>query len=209
VANRKEFGSKVRKQALARSGKICEAIGCDKSAWARGLCSAHYKRFSKYGDPLGGGPSLPHGEALKYYRDVVLTYEGSECLAWPFDRNQGYGRISVNGKKCYVSRLVCEARHGPPPGAEYEAAHTCGKGSFGCVAKNHLAWKTSAENKADTLIHGTRNRGSRHGASKLTEADVVKIRSIQGISQQAIADMFGVSRATVRFIRSRTNWAWL
>lgn len=27
MANRKEFGTKVRKQALARSGKVCEAVG--------------------------------------------------------------------------------------------------------------------------------------------------------------------------------------
>jgi len=34
----------------------CSVTGCTRALKAQGLCSAHYGRWQKYGDPLGGGP---------------------------------------------------------------------------------------------------------------------------------------------------------
>jgi hypothetical protein len=46
--------------------------------------------------------------------------------------------------------------------------------------------------------------------NKLTEVDVRKIRSLQGVmTQQGIADMFGVDRTQVSNILRRKQWAWL
>ena len=41
--------------------RMCSISGCGKPHVARGCCSAHYWRWSKYGDPLGGGRSRAHG----------------------------------------------------------------------------------------------------------------------------------------------------
>lgn len=35
----------------------CSVDGCERSVDARGMCSGHYARFRRYGDPLAGGPS--------------------------------------------------------------------------------------------------------------------------------------------------------
>lgn len=131
---------------------MCLIDQCNSGPFMRGWCVAHYERWRRHGDPLGGGPPrASSAEPARYFRDTVLAYEGDDCLAWPFcrDRN-GYGKMG--GK--IVSRLVCEKEHGPPPTPAHEAAHSCGKGHEACVAKRHLSWKTRAENASERVIHG-------------------------------------------------------
>lgn len=191
------------------SERICSIPDCGKPVYNRGWCGGHFHRWHKYGDPLSGGTSK--NAASAYYRDVVLNYDADECLVWPFGKTSGYGVLRVNGKNEVVSRLTCEAVKGPPPTDRHEAAHLCGNGAAGCVNPRHLTWKTPSENTADKLIHGTHNRGERYGLSKLTENDVRKIRTMieQQMNDQGIAAKFGVSRWTIRAIRSGRTWAWL
>lgn len=51
-------------------------------------------------------------------------------------------------------------------------------------------------------------RGSRHGLSKLTEADVIEMREsyAQGVRQADLAARFGVAVSTVSRIVNRTVW---
>jgi hypothetical protein len=40
--------------------RVCSIPNCDKPAWVRGWCQAHYARWQRYGDPLGRpAPYLP------------------------------------------------------------------------------------------------------------------------------------------------------
>lgn len=74
----------------------------------------------------------------------------------------------------------------------------------------HLDWKTSKDNHADKLIHGTDNRGEHHNMAKLTEVDVINIREMRGVVLQGeIARRYGVSQQTISAIISGANWAWL
>lgn len=41
------------------STKICQISACGKHSKAKGLCSAHYRRQTLYGDPQAGGASRP------------------------------------------------------------------------------------------------------------------------------------------------------
>ena len=36
------------------TGKTCSVEGCDREVASRGMCNAHYIRWRRYGDPLGG-----------------------------------------------------------------------------------------------------------------------------------------------------------
>lgn len=186
----------------------CSVDGCKKpvKVESRRLCSAHYQRWYTHGNPLGGRKTMT-GEPERYFREVVLAYEGDDCLCWPYSwAGRGYG--TLNGQ--YVHRLVCEYVNGEPPTPEHEAAHSCGKGHLACVTKGHLSWKTHIGNMADTIEHGTRSRGERNSVAKLTEADVRKILSLKGSApQREIAIQFRVTQQTVSDICRGKRWAWL
>lgn len=86
----------------------------------------------------------------RFFREVVLSYDGDECLTWPYAKDgHGYGQLFRGGRNFTVSRLVCIEVNGPPPGPDYDAAHTCDNGHLACVAKRHIVWKTHAENMLD------------------------------------------------------------
>jgi hypothetical protein len=163
----------------------------------------------RHGNPLAGGTA--NGEPLSYLNEVVMNYSGDECLAWPYNRNSaGYGMVNEDGKYHIASRLVCERVNGPPPETNYDSAHSCGNGHLGCVTKKHLSWKTRAENMADKVEHGTHHRGERSNTAKLTQANIIEIRSLQGVKTQTeIAAQFGISRAYVSEIHNRRKWAHL
>lgn len=150
-------------------------------------------------------------EIQKFIADVVLEHDTDECLPWPFYRNAaGYGRFRSGGVKHIASRFVCQMFWGAPPEGDYDAAHSCGKGSEGCVNPWHLSWKTSADNQRDRREHETDNRGTRNGRVLLTESDVRCIRALNGtMYQKDIAVMFGVSARTISAVMRRETWHWL
>lgn len=184
---------------------VCSIHDCQKPVAHRGLCAAHYKRLLRHGDPLAGRTF--EGVPVKYFRETVLGYEGTDCLIWPFTRNpHGY---AIVGQRL-ASRIACEARNGPPPTSRHQAAHLCGNGHLGCVTKAHLVWKTHTENQADRITHGRSNRGDRAASVKLTAEQVRQIRSLRGaVSQEALATSYGVSRGAISHIMNRTSWGWL
>lgn len=187
--------------------RVCEIPGCGKKHEAKGLCFSHYARWRRHGDPLKGG--TPSGAAIDWLR-AHKDFEGHECLIWPFSTDErGYGQICQKGKKEKVSAVMCKHRHGPPPTPYHEAAHTCGKGHLACVNPQHVRWATATENAADKILHGTVSRGAKRWSAKLTEANVIEIRSIVSLSARTIADKFNVSERTIRDILSRRKWRWL
>lgn len=189
--------------------KTCLADYCDAKAVGRGYCNKHYKRLRLHGDHKV--ITSPRNQARYYLENYVLGYDGDECLIWPFFRNgNGYGVISFGRKNAIVSRVVCEKIYGAPDSPKIEAAHSCGNGHMGCVNKRHLSWKTRSANQADRVLHGTDNRGSKAGASKLDEEDVLKIISLLPMkSQPEIARIFGVTQQSISKIATGQNWGWL
>lgn len=199
---------------MAIKFKACSVGGCNGNSHssrlgAKGFCNKHYKRLLKHGDPLAG--RTPEGEPMAFFLEKVVPYEGDDCLSWPYGANGlGYGRLTVNGTQAYVHRMACQSAHGDPPTSEHEAAHSCGNGHLGCVNPRHLSWKTCQENLADKVIHGTNHRGEKSGASKLTESQVLEIRSLKGhLTQAVIAGMYGIGQTTVSHIMRRDSWDWL
>ena len=150
------------------------------------------------------------GRGIKWIRDHV-GYAGNGCLIWPMSRNKetGYSQFGFEGDILYVHRYMCEMTSGPAPTPHHEAAHSCGNGSGGCAHPLHLSWKTISENNLDCRVHGTQARNPAGRRGKLTDAQVVKIKSLEGRkTQAAIAIQFNVSRPTIRDIfsgRSRAD----
>jgi hypothetical protein len=151
------------------------------------------------------------GKCQQYFNDVVRTYTGEACLLWPFGRSRrGDARMAVGRKLKQAARVLCEIEHGPPPTPEHHAAHSCGNGHLGCVNRYHLSWKTPLENNADMLVHGTRIAGEKNHKAKITAGDAADIRRLRGsMSQQKIAEKYGLKQAAVSKIQLGATWKHL
>lgn len=196
----------------AIKNNMCSFDGCGRPIRSRGLCNAHSLQRQR-------------GQALRpVFRDptkkwtfiaYAAEYTGDECLTWPFGTNsKGYARHQYNEGDRHITvevhRIVCERVHGAPPSPSYQAAHSCGRGHFGCINGKHLSWKTRKENERDKIAHGTCNRGEHAGSNKLKQSDINTIRTLlQSNTQKAIAAMYGVSRQTICSIARGVNWRWL
>lgn len=115
-------------------------------------------------------------------------------LIFRFSR-PGHVPVTVNS---HVA--VCEAFHGLKPSPDHEVAH-----ENGVRADNraeNLSWKTRADNRLDTLRHGTDNRGQRHYRAKLTDQDVRDIRASTA-THAALGRQYGVSAAHIYNVRTR------
>jgi hypothetical protein len=137
------------------------------------------------------------GRHLKPWRNVQNQYL---CVhLWRGNRPKGFP----------VHRLVALAFHGYPPSRDHVVAHC--DGSRDNNQPWNLRWATQRENVADTLVHGTHNRGHRNGSAKLSESDVLKILELTatGLSQANLALRFGISRQQVGDIINGRRWSHL
>ncbi len=180
---------------------ICSIEGCIKIAEKRGWCGAHYARWRRHGDPLGGG--TPDGAPMRWIEEILRRTDTDRCQLWPFSTTgNGYPKTGGGQDTILVHRYVCIKAHGEPVGDRNEAAHNCGMKL--CCNPNHLRWATRSENLGDRVMHGTVNRGLRNGNGKLTDAQVLEIASRVGAeSQREIADQFNVGQQLVSLIHNK------
>jgi hypothetical protein len=185
--------------------KVCSVEGCETKVYGKGLCSRHWQRWRKHGDPLGGGTEI--GAAQKFLQSI-FTHFVDECIPWPFARYpDGRGMVNWEGRISKVHQIVCERFNGRRPSPKHDAAHSCGKGHLGCVNGYHLRWATRKENHADKIVHGTSYHGERCRTAKLTEADVRAIRDLVPVrGQYAVAEEFGIDQSTVSNIITGKAW---
>lgn len=120
----------------------------------------------------------------------------------------GYKIVKLPGNKTVrVHRLVAFAFLGTPPSEKHEVAH-----SDGTRINNHysnLRWATRKENMQDAVIHGTAAYGERSGRCKIIRVEVEKIRILSAaktITQQELADKFGISQAQISGIVNYKFW---
>jgi len=93
------------------------------------------------------------GEARQYFENVVLKYDGEDCLIWPYSMVKGRARMQIAGKSGNVATFVCLRIYGKAPENQPHTRHLCGKGFTGCVAKRHLKWGSPLENGSDKEFH--------------------------------------------------------
>lgn len=185
---------------------LCSIEKCGKKVNSRKMCSMHYARWRKYGDPLAVA-HIPKGAAWLFLQNA-MEINTDECIPWPFYANsKGYGRIHRGASSHLVSRVICAATHGEPPTKKHQAAHDCG--FSGCVNRRHIKWKTATENDADKDRHGTRPHGETSSKTKLSANLAVTIfqRVWGGEKQEALAAEYGVTAVAISDIKCGKTWA--
>jgi hypothetical protein len=121
---------------------------------------------------------------------------------------QGYLKVrlgNTNGyRTCRIHRLVLESFSERPPNSVL-CRHLDGNKRNNQL--DNLRWGTREENASDNVRLQECRRGSRHGMSKLTEADVVNIRRLYpAVKCRALAQQYGVDYCAIHKIV--TNQAW-
>lgn len=109
-------------------------------------------------------------------------------------------------EKIYLHRAIAEAFHGACPAGK-ECRHLDGDKTNNRA--ENLSWGTRRENVDDKFAHGTSGKGALNTMAKLTDADVIAMRSHRkstGDSYAKIAVMWGVSTMTA--YRAVTGKAW-
>lgn len=145
-------------------------------------------------------------------RVMSLKGGGRKLLSLVLDPSSGYLVVCLRKdgrqRNYSVHRLVAAAFIRPPT----EGEHVChSDGDAMNNALENIRIDTPKGNGADMTRHGTRAIGQRHGCAKLTEPEVLRIRSMSasGMLQRDIAAGFGISIAAIKDIVQRRSWAHL
>ena len=119
--------------------------------------------------------------------------------------NSEYGRIWMNGKSRRAHCVSWELHNGSIPAGAL-ICHTCDNPR--CVRPDHLYAGTNVTNMADMVNRGRSLIGTRNPRARLTEADVIAIRSAHknGAAIKALAREYNVDPPLIRYIVRRDIW---
>jgi len=149
---------------------------------------------------------LPTIEELQ--KRCIVT--STECWEWQGSKNgAGYGALTVSGIMQRVHRVMMHISTGFDLNSGLYILHKCDNPP--CINPAHLFVGTQSDNLRDAArkgrlySHGV--RGSKHVRSRLFEADVVTIRSLEPyLSQREIAKLYHVDKSNVWRILRRKTW---
>ena len=128
-----------------------------------------------------------------------------DCWTWIAGLvHDGYGRFWLNGSTYRANRVSYFIQHDIDPGEEL-VCHTCD--NPGCVRPDHLWLGSDRDNRLDCIQkdRDADRRGSKHGASKLTEKNVEAILT-SSKSQVTLAQQYGISAGIVSEIQHGKRW---
>jgi hypothetical protein len=157
---------------------------------------------------------LPAQNFFDKHRKKIALGAPNECWLWAAGKNNnGYGLVRARGSSRYAHREAYEAENGRGSAEGFVCRHRCDTPA--CVNPAHLEIGTQADNVCDMIQRGRRrivpSKGEAHGNAKLTDADVIAIRSayVFGSSASgtyALGRQFGVDPAVIGRIVRRLTW---
>ena len=153
-------------------------------------------------------PNMDKSEMLEWI--LKNTDKDGDCLVWNGPKHKvGYGSIGYEGETRYSHRLTWFLNFGKIPKG-LQVLHKCDNRL--CVNVNHLFLGTNQDNVDDKVNKGRQLKGENISGSKLTKDDVDEIRRRYKrggiITQQNLADEFGVTRHLIGKVVSYKRWNW-
>ena len=187
------------------------------------MCRMHYNRLRR-GSDLYKRESR-RGLCLEdRFWQHVDRGDTNQCWEWTGRRDRdGYGQFvlyppdALKKRTVKSSRLAYELANGSP--AKDNVLHRCNNRP--CCNPEHLYDGTLSQNALDAVAAGTssvlrpdhpRARGESSGMSKLTNQAVREIReryAAGGVTQQQLADVYGVSQSKISDVVNRRTWRHL
>lgn len=189
---------------------LCALCHETKPADAFSLSSAnkngrqgYCKDCRKLKKTLGSQPRLSTLREA-FYR-VMRPGEASACWEWPGTRDKdGYGHLMFRKKRYKTHRIAAMLTYGTLSGDKV-VCHTCDNPP--CCNPSHLFLGNRGMNNRDMREKGRASKGEERWNAKLTAWDVVRIRTLSmQMTQQALANMFGVSQRAICDIIHRKHW---
>lgn len=162
-------------------------------------------------------------DATRFWAKVDRS---GDCRIWTAARKQpeGYGFFKLNRRMAYAHRVSWSLANGQeiPPGMF--VCHRCDNPP--CVRPEHLFLGSNSDNLQDAsrkgrTANGERNgkytqpkrtpRGEAHGRAKLTADQVRHLRLLfaEGMTQNALAERYGIAQGVVSQIVNRRIWRHL
>ncbi len=161
------------------------------------------------------------GLAARFWKRVERGTT-NDCWEWTGARcRQGYGTLRSQGRTLSTHRVSWELQRGPVPRGKW-GLHRCDYPP--CVNPQHLFLGTRTDNVRDMVAKGRNRpargdahpirkhpekvRGTNNGRARLTESQVIEIRSraAAGESVAAIARETRMSEGALRHIVKRRKW---
>ena len=145
-------------------------------------------------------------DAITRFWSLVDKRGPDECWPWlGTGGHLGHGHFTVSGRNVGAHRFAYELAHGTVPDGLF-ICHHCDNPS--CCNPAHLFAGTITDNHRDMVSKGRQLKGEQFPQAKLTDDGVREVRRLRmaGLSQQAIADRFGVSQVVISLILRGKTW---
>jgi len=144
--------------------------------------------------------------------NLVDRGNDSACWNWLGTKPTGYGGMKINGVVRRAHRVSWELHFGQIPD-DLCVLHRCDNPA--CVNPDHLYLGTVDDNNRDCRLKGrhgcgrTSKPGESNPRARLNKRNIKKIFALRKrkLSQQAIADQFGISQAQISRILRKQSWA--
>jgi hypothetical protein len=143
----------------------------------------------------------------RFRRRLASAARVNECWLWNgYLDKDGYGTFAVTHKHTKKAhRYSYELNVGPIPQGLC-VCHRCDTPS--CVRPGHLFVGTMTDNDADRDSKGRQAKGESSGTSRFTNEQIRDMRNLraQGLTQQAIAELFNTAQPVVSRIVLMKAW---
>ena len=188
----------------------CKIVDCKKNVFRRGWCAMHWQRWRRHGDPMVENQMSSIrtvDEKMDYH--LARGIRDSECLIMEGGINsRGYKQIRIDNRLTLLHRLVLERKIGRPLKQDECALHSCHRPN--CCEASHLRVGTKLDNSRDMFEAGRANppKGETHPSARLTEANVMEIRSKWAFGQSfaSLGREYGIACKNIRCVVKRQTW---